>query len=193
MRILVAAVIFLSGCAATTTKPPEPAPVTAQDQRFAIRNQGYSLLYDLLSDQQNASKLLIVKKENADLGALVKEISRVSKEAVQGMEAFAKADSHLHLKMPGLPLVEQQTRELIAKTKTKELLSKGGEKFEVRFVLAQAEALTYGAHLAAATIGNETDPKRRAFLSKISEDYQQLHQRIIDLIHARWSGPRGGR
>ena len=192
MRQLLFAVVFLAGCA-TATKPPEPMPVTAQDQRFAIRNQGYSLLYGLLADQQNVSKLLIVKKENADLGALIKDIARVSGDAAKAIEAFSKADSHLHLKMPGLPVVEQQARELIAKTKTKELLSKGGEKFEVRLVLAQAEALTYGGHLAAAIIGNETDPKRRAFLAKVSEDYQQLHQRIIDLIHARWSAAPGGR
>jgi hypothetical protein len=193
MRNLIFAVIFLSACAGTATKPPAPAEVTAQDQRYAVRNQGYSLLYQLVSDEQNVSKLLIVKKENADLGALIKDIARVSGEATKELERFSKADSHLHLKMPGLPVVEQQTRDLIAKTKAKELVSKTGEKFEVRLVLTQAEALTYGAHLAVAIIGNETDPARRQFLSKVSEDYQELHQRIIDLIHARWSASPGAR
>jgi hypothetical protein len=185
--------LLLSACATPPTKPPPPAEVTAEDQRFAIRNQGYSLLFQLLSDEANVSKLLIIKKESTDLGALVKDISRISAGAAKQIETFSKADPHLHLKMTGLPIVEQQTRDLMGKSKAKELISKTGEKFEVRIILSQAEALSYGAHLAAAIIPNETDPQRKKLLGKISEDYQQLHQRIIDLIHSRWRAPPASR
>jgi DNA-directed RNA polymerase subunit K/omega len=178
--------LFLFGCSTPPTKPPPPAAVTSEDQRFAIRNQGYSLLFQLLSDEANVSKLLIIKKESADLGALIKDISRISADRAKQIEAFSKTDSHLHIKMTSLPVVEQQTRDLIAKSKAKELISKTGEKFEVRIVLAQAEALSYGAHMAAAIIPNENNPERKKLLARISEDYQQLHQRLIDLIHSRW-------
>jgi hypothetical protein len=188
MRILFPLLLLLSACA-TSTKPPPATAITAEDQRFAIRNQGYSLLFQLLSDQKDVSKLLIIKKENADLGALIKDISGISANAAKELENYAKADPHLHLNMKPLPIVEQQTRDLIAKTKAKELLSKTGAKFEVRIILAQAEALAYGAHLAAAIILNETDPERKKFLARISEEYQKLHQRVIDLIHSRWRQP----
>jgi hypothetical protein len=192
MRVLCLCLILLTGCVAST-KPPPPAQVTANDQRLAIRNQGYSLLHQLLADEGNVSKLLVVKNEADDLGALLKDISRTSADSAKQIEKFSKADPHLHLKMPGLPIVEHQTRDLIAKTKARELITKGGEKFEVRIVLSQAEALNYGAHLAAATLANETDPARKQFLAKTSEQYQQLHQRIIDLIHARWRAPQADR
>jgi hypothetical protein len=190
MRLAIFLLLLASGCASTATKPPAPAEVTAQDQQFGIRNQGYSLLYSLLSDEKDLSKLLLVKKEAADLGALLKDISRVSRDAAKQLEAFEKADSHLHLKMTGLPVAEQQTRDLISKTKAKELISKAGDKFEIRVLLSQAEALSYGAHLAAVIIPNEQDPARKKFLSNISEQYQQLHQRLIDLIHTRWAAPK---
>jgi hypothetical protein len=189
MRLAIFLLLLAGGCA-TATKPPAPAEVTARDQQFAIRNQGYSLLYSLLSDEKDLSKLLLVKKEAADLGALLKDISRVSGDAAKQLEAFEKADTHLHLKMTGLPVAEQQTRDLISKTKAKELISKTGDKFEVRVLLSQAEALSYGAHLAAVIIPNEQDPARTKFLSNISEEYQQLHQRLIDLIHTRWRAPK---
>jgi hypothetical protein len=184
MRVGVLLSVLLVGCA-TETKPPAPIETTAQDQQFAVRNQGYSLLYQLLSDEKDVSKLLMIKKEAPDVGGLLKDISRVSGDGAKQLEAFEKADAHLHLKMTGLPVAEQQTRDLISKTKAKELITKTGEKFEVRILLAQAEALSYGAHLAVVTASNETDSQRKKFLEGVSEDYQRLHQRLIDLIHSR--------
>jgi hypothetical protein len=188
MRVAIVVLLLAVGCA-TPTKPPEPVAVSAQDQKFAVRNQGYSLLYQLVSDEKDVSKLLLVKKEAPDVGGLLKDVSRVSGEAARQLEAFEKADAHLHLKMTGLPVAEQQTRDLISKTKAKELITKAGEKFEVRILLSQAEALSYGAHLAVVTQSYEENPDRKKLLAKISEEYQGLHQRLIDLIHARWREP----
>jgi hypothetical protein len=78
---------------------------------------------------------------------------------------------------------------LIAKTHTKELLTKTGEKFEMRFLLTQIEALTYGSHLAVVVQNHEADENRRAVLAKISQQYQDLHQALIDLMHTRWQMP----
>ena len=184
LRGLLVLMLLTAGC--ITPPPPQTPTLTANDQHLAIRNQGYSLLFKLLDDERNVSKLLIVKKEAADLGDLLKDISRITGAAAKQLEAFSKKDSHLHLNMPGLPLAEEQTRHAISKTKARELITKGGQKFEVRIILAQAEALTYGAHLALVTKAHETDPARQQFLQKTSEELQALHQRLIDLIHTRW-------
>lgn len=192
-RSLATAVLSILLLAAGCATPPRPPETTAPDQQFAIRNQGYSLLYLLFADEQNLSKLLVIKKEAPDLGNLLKDISKTSADAVKQLEAFAKQDTHLHIKMPGLPLAEQQTREAIGKTKAKELITKGGQKFEVRILLSQAEALTYGAHLAYVTKAHDTDPDRLQFLTKVTNDLQDLHQRLIDLIHQRWQTPAAGK
>lgn len=144
------------------------------------------MLYQLLSDEQNLSKLLIIKKESADLGELLKDISRTSEAAAKQLERFSKSDPRLHIKMAGLPRVEEQTRAAIAKTKAKELIAKGGQKFEVRILLAQAEALTYGAHLAYVLKAHEADAGRQKFLQEVSDDLARLHQGLIDLVHSRW-------
>jgi len=91
--------------------------------------------------------------------------------------------------MAGLPQAEQQTRDLISKTRAKELLSKKGENFEVRILLTQSEALTYGSHLAAIVQNMETEPVRKKFLGEISERFARLHQQLIDLFHTRWREP----
>lgn len=182
--------ILLTGCA---TKPDSARPrdkaVVSQDESLGVRNQAYSLFYQLMADEGNVSKLLIIKKEQPDVGALIKDISLVCGDAAKQIERFAKADPHLHIKMTGLPAAEVETRDLIAKTRTKELIGKTGEKFELRVLLTQSEALTYGAHLAAVAQTHETDAARKQFLGGVSERLQDLHQRMINLMHARWQMP----
>jgi hypothetical protein len=184
--------IFIAGCA-TKPQPVAPSaaapPPVAEDARLAIRNQGCSLLYHLLSDEKNLSKILLIKKEQSDLGELIKKISNFSGDTAKQFEAFAKADSHLHLNMDGLPQAEKETRDLISKTRAKELVTKSGEKFELRILLTQSEALTYGAHLAVVAQSHETDEARKKFLADTSQALQDLHQAVIDLMHTRWRTP----
>lgn len=177
--------LVLAGCATA----PTPEVPKSQDAALAIRNQGYTLLYKLLSDEKNVSKLLIIKKEHADLGELIKRISKVTGDAAEELERLSKADGHLHLNLESLPEVEKQVRDSIAKTRAKELITKGGQKFELRVLLTQGEALTYGAHLAAVLQAHERDEERRRFLAGTSQKLQELHQAVIDLMHTRWDTP----
>jgi hypothetical protein len=186
---LIVCATLLGGCA---TKPPaQPAAAPSLDAQFAMRNQGYGLLYSLVSDEKNVSKLLLIKKEKSDLGDLIRDISRLTGEMAAQLEAFEKADPHLHLNFTGLPKAEQETRDLIGKTRAKELISKGGEKFEVRLLLTQSEALSYGTHLAVIVQSMEGGAARKKFLGDSSAKLGELHQRVIDLFHARWREPVG--
>jgi hypothetical protein len=177
--------IAFAGCA---TLPKSEAP-KSDDAALAIRNQGYTLLYNLMSDEKNVAKLLLIKKEQADLGELLKRISKVTGEVADGLEKLSKADGHLHLNLDGLPAIEKETRDSIAKTRAKELIAKGGQKFELRILLTQAEALTYGAHIAAVLQRHESEETRRKFLAETSQKLQELHQAVIDLMHTRWDTP----
>jgi hypothetical protein len=187
MRAIIFAVagLFVGGCATA----PKTEMVAPEDARFAIRNQGYTLLYQLMADEGNVSKLLLIKKEQEDLGKLLKRISEVTGGVAKQLEVYSKADGHLHLKMASLPVVEKETRDSIAKVRAKELITKGRQKFELRILLTQAEALTYGAHLAAVLQRHETDAERRKFLGETSQKLQELHQAVIDLMHTRWDTP----
>src|SRR5687767_12484877 len=186
MMSFVVALMFLAGCA---TAPKVETVAHSEDARLAIRNQGYALLHKLMADEGNVSKLLLIKKEQEDLGKLIKRIADVTGDAARQLEEFSKKDGHMHLNFDGLPLVEKETRDSIAKVRAKELITKGGQKFELRILLTQAEALTYGAHLAAVLQRHETDIARRKFLAETSQNLQDLHQAVIDLMHTRWDMP----
>ncbi|MDB6040009.1 MAG: hypothetical protein JWM99_3850, partial [Verrucomicrobiales bacterium] len=113
--LLILCATVPAGCA--TKSPAQPASAPSPDAQFAVRNQGYGLFYSLMSDEKNVSKLLLIKKEKTDVGDLIRDISRVTGEIATQLEAFEKADPHVHLKFTGLPKAEQETRDLISKTR----------------------------------------------------------------------------
>ena len=85
-----------------------------------------------------------------------------------------------------LPPAELATRDAIAATKKKELLSQSGGTFELTLLLTQTEALSYGWHLAQVTGQNEPQPDRARALAGISEDMQNLYREVFALILSKY-------
>lgn len=187
--ILPILLTFLNGCAFFR----ESSPAEPQAERVPSgSHHGYALLYDLLGDEKDVSKLLIVKRERAELAALIKDISRVAADAHKTIEVLARLDRGLNLTDRGLPSAEMAARERIAKARAKELLTDKGKDFELRLLLTQNEALVYGTHLAAAVVAEEKNPDRVKFLNRLSGDLEQLQQRIVAMLTTNysWTAPK---
>jgi len=189
----------LCGCALfQKDDPPASKLASATTQTTQTRqttqtnHHGYALLYDLLGDEKDVSKLLIVKRERTELKTLIKEISQKSGQAHKQLSDFAKGNSQLNLKDKALPAAEVQTRSSISKAKAKELLTEKGKDFELQLLLSQNEALTYGVHLAATTAKAESDPKRAEFLQQLSGELSQLRQKVLAMLleHYSWAASK---
>lgn len=179
--IFVLPILVLTGCVfnAPSSGIPHPSPGAA--------GHGYALLFDLLGDEKNVSKLLIIKRERAEFRDLIKQIAERSAAAHKQLGAFAKADNRLNLKDRGLPALELATRESISKETGKQLLTVKGKDLELQLLLTQNEALTYGAHLAAVTAKSEGNPERAQFLRQLSSDLANLQQKVVTMLTARYS------
>jgi len=167
------------GCHTATSK------TAGASQSETVRNEGCSLLYDLLSKQKDVNKLLLVKKETPEVKDLIEEIARTAKDAEEQLRQFAADDKTLDLKTPGLPQVEAKTRASIESARTKQLLFSSGPQFELRLLLSQAEGLSYGAHLAKVLHQQERDIRRKMFLEELSRQLERLYERTFDLLSAR--------
>jgi hypothetical protein len=176
--------LFSLSCASAQPKPTE-----ARSDAPAVGTQGYALLADLMGDEKSVSKLLIIKRERAELRTLVKEISECAGRAHKELEALGKADRALNIKETGLPAAEVKTRQSIAKARGKELLTDSGKDFELRLLLTQNEALTYGSHLAGVMAKDERDTKRAKFLHDLSSELASLHQKVVAMLLANYSLP----
>jgi hypothetical protein len=180
----------------TTAAPPESSAVQPTNSVPSIGpsgNHGYALLFDLLGDEKNVSKLLIIKRERSELKEVIKTISHTAGEAHKQLEKFGKADAKLNLKDKGLPAAETATRESIGKAKAKELLTDKGKDFELKLLLSQNEALSYGEHLALTAAAKETNPQRLQFLQNLARDLGQLRQRVVGILGAHYTWAPDGK
>jgi hypothetical protein len=186
LRMLLALCLvgLIWGCAATTK-----APASAESPVSTNVTHGYALLFDLMGDEKNVSKLLIIKRERAELRELIQAIAQRCGRAHDQLESLARTDSTLNLKQNGLPGAEVETRETIGKAKAKELLTDGGKEFELRLLLAQHEALSYGRHLAQVIANAERQPERKQFLQRLAADLGGLHGRVTAMLLANYTIP----
>jgi hypothetical protein len=189
---LLPMVFVLCGCASfhetSNTTPAQPNAQVSSNSSLQGA-YGYALLFDLLGDEKNVSKLLIIKRERPELRDLIRDIAQRCGTAHEELERFAKADPALNLKTNGLPAVEIGTRDAIGKTKAKQLLTESGKELELRLLIAQHEALTYGTHLAATIAKTETNPQRAQFLRRLSSDLEVLESRVASMLLANYSLP----
>jgi len=185
------ALSILCGCAGLhSASEEEPAQAYSTHTHSADDSHGNALLFGLLGDEKDVSKLLIIKRERAELRDLIRAISETTGRAHAQLEKFAKADRFLNIKDNGLPPAEVEARKTIAKARTKELLTESGKEFEVRLLLSQDEALVYGAHLADAALKGEKNQERAQFLRQLSNDLTNFQQRVTAMLSSNYNWPQ---
>lgn len=186
---------FAVGCASFRNNPArsnQPTTTTNAIPAKGVLQNGYALLFDLLGDEKDVSKLHFIKHEQPELKTLTIDISRVCGEAYTRLEEFGKTDTHLNLKNEGLPLAELAARKSISTMKTRLLLHGKGAEFELQLLLSQSEALVYGANLAQVVAASETDSERAAFFRQTADRLLQLDHRVIQMLLHNYDTPRTG-
>ena len=172
-------VISAAGCSATPKAPSENGGM------FRERNEGYSLLYKLMSDESKVSEIFIIKYADDSVGGLVKEIGAACTGAKKEMESYPGLNIRIEYDVPDLPKVEQESRDLEAKAETKSLLTSSGKTFELRLLFTQAEAMEYAINLSNAIAAKEDDGGRRKFLTDLSEQCAGFDDRIFKLLSVK--------
>ena len=177
LTMMLVAAGLLTGC-----HSPKVFSTSKSVASQSTRNNGYSLLYQLLDEEKDASLLRFIRPEHDDVKDLVKKIATNSGTGAALLEKFAKDDPSIHLGEFGLPPAELAARAAIAATKKKELLGQAGDTFTLTLLLTQTEALSYAWHLAEVTGQNEPQSKRARALAGLSQDVQNLYHDVFLLL-----------
>ena len=179
--LVLGAGLLSAGCASThqssiaLTMSQKPASL----EKLEARNNAASMLYDLLGDEKNVSKILIIKRNGKELGRLIKTISQTAKAYQKQIEQLGASDPSLSLKANALPGGEKATRNAVAKTEEHKLLFTSGKTFEFNLLLTQSEALNYGWHLAKTAAENSASPNQIRQFSAMSQTMQNLRDQVI--------------
>src|SRR5881394_1715868 len=88
--------LILVGCQTTSDSHPansssqrpstEATSTQAKSVNRKVRNNCASLLYDLLNDEKNLGKILIIKRDSNELHQLVKNISTIATQGVKKLD-----------------------------------------------------------------------------------------------------------
>lgn len=148
----------------------------------AASGHGYALLHEILGQERQVSKLLIIKEERQALETVIDAIAETSDTAYERLEELAEENPRLDLSDTGLPVEEVRTRQAIAATRRDQLLAASGRELELQLLWTQNEALTYAAHLADTLARSEPDPARLAFVRALWKDLTRLQQDVQALL-----------
>lgn len=177
LTLLLMAGMGLCGCA--TSEPAKPAAGRSfTSDQIGTRNNAASLLYDLLGDEKNVRKILIIKRNSEELGHLIKAISEAATNYRKELERLAKMNPALNLRAIQLPQGEKATRDAVAKTEEHELLFTSGREFEFNLLLTQAQALGYGWHLAKIAAETSSSPDEIQSFTTMSRGMERLYGRV---------------
>jgi len=189
LAVTLSITCFLAGCqspgAISQSKSHPPQSLLNN----SLRNNCYSLLYQLLEQQKDVSILRFIKPEQSDVKKLVIRIATASGTGAKYLEDFAKDDPTINLNDIRLPPGEVATRDAIAATEKHELLGQTGDAFALALLLTQTEALHYASHLAKVAGQNEPNPQRAHTLAGISEEMENLYNDVFALLLSKIQSP----
>jgi hypothetical protein len=186
-RLLLTVCGIAALCVGCHLFPPAPRPPAVG--AATTRNNAYSLLHQLLSEDKDVSYLSLVKRENAPLKDLMKRIASTSAEGAGLLEELAKRDPSLRLDAVDLPSGEMATRRAIADFKQGQLLKDKRGDLELALLMSQAEALNYAWHLSLVASEVENRPDAHAALNKIRGDMENLYWQVWAMLLAKERPP----
>ena len=169
-------------CANADKNPPPPSPTPDDKNKTELRNNAASLLADLLGQEKDVSKLLIIKHPSPAIAKVIKAISKTAGDGSDKLQMLAKNDKTLNLHALQLPPGETATRAAVSKTREHELLLTFGTTFELNLLLTQTEALSYGSHLAKIAAENAPSPEQRRDLHLLDVSLDNLYKQVVAQI-----------
>jgi hypothetical protein len=181
--LVVALIGVFCGCSALSSAPGRahspPAPPSENVEEQQLRWNAAGLLYDLLEDEKNVSKIFMFKSSNKEVVILVRLISATASADEKELTRLAKGDPGLNLLSLSLPPGEAAARKAEAKSEEYDLLFSSGANFEFNLLLTQAQAENYGSHLAKVAAKNSTLPAEAKSFGDMSTEMQHLYEETI--------------
>lgn len=149
-------------------------------------SEGYSLLYEIVSQQKHVDTLLLIKVESDAVDRIIGEISSYAATLEERLVGLAKDDPRLDLGRQILPEMAVRTRQSIQAEQLKELLGATGKDFERRLLLSVSGPLNQARHLARVMREAETSRERKAFWQDVQTRLDAQYRRVMGLLEERY-------
>jgi hypothetical protein len=144
--------------------------------------EGHRLIYKLLSQEAQLSKILIVKDARPKIAEKMKVISDFAEKNYDEMTEIARLSPPVRLNKPTLPDIETRSRLATQSVTTREILAANGPEFETLIVHNQLTALRYLSTLAEAVADQEKSRPRRTFFLNLQKEAESLRTGLLKYL-----------
>ncbi len=180
---VLVAIFMVCGCSeipssSRPTAKPVGRPLESAAQ-IQLRSNAASLLFDLLEDEKEVSKIFVIKDGSQEVIGLIQLISATAVVHERELDQLAQVDPGLNFKTLGLPPGEMAARKAEAKSEEHDLLLSSGAEFEFNLLLTQAQAENYGSHLAKVAAENSTLPAEIKTFTDMSAAMLRLYEKTV--------------
>lgn len=183
-------VISLISVAVITHRPAIGAGQNTSAQSIDL---GYSVLKLFLEDEQHLTAIRRVKKVitfrgiSNDSTSLIDEIADSSQLALEQLEKLAAAKPAIVLNDLSDGSIGKATLDSLRLATAKEFLLET-DNFEKNLLLSQSQILRVISHLAKQLGEKETNRKRKDWLNKLAERYEDYYRQVYALITVNTKG-----
>lgn len=171
----------LTGCA--ILDKPEPTPPGSD---YPIVNEGYNLLYEVVSAQKFTDELLLIKIESDAVDAVISELTEDAARIEGELKQIAEKDPTIDLDRELLPEMERRKRDSVQLDRLKDLLGRTGKRFERLLLLTQSGALNQTRHLARVMVEAEAREDRKAFWQEVQRQFDENYQNVVALLESEY-------
>jgi hypothetical protein len=147
------------------------------------RNGGYYLLHNLLHDEADVDKIMLIKNASPEIGRFTKEVSALANDSLATLDSLQDKDPAIHFGDNPLPPIEQAVRDSIKGDKQHQLLfGTKGAAFVRALLVSQIEASMYAKHLATVLADREKNDHARHALEKMSGQWSRMADHAYTLL-----------
>jgi hypothetical protein len=186
--LLIALAGLVAGCATdSTAQKEEPRPTQkadSQNQR-QILNEGYSMLYKDLDDLSKIHLIFLVKSKAKPVNDLTTAVTDYA-DALKGtLERVARDYPAVNIKLTPLPVIEQRTRDGMAKDRLLSfapVVGLTGESFDRRVLQNLEGLLNHLRFNAKALADDEPEPSLKQIATTAHDKLDQLYKQVVDML-----------
>jgi hypothetical protein len=156
------------------------------NQGLSTISEGYTLLYEVTSQQKHIDKLLLIKIESDGVDVLISEISAYMAKLEDQLIKLAKEDPSLDLDRKVLPEMASKMHQSVQAEQLKVFLGATGKDFERELLLGISSTLNQARHLAKVMRAAETSEQRKAFWKDVQEHFDDQYRRVVELLEGQY-------
>lgn len=188
-RLVGAFVILIAGIVGGCAPDPKPQHKAEERDQRAILNEGYSILYNHVSNLSLLHMIFLVKVESEEVNEMTREVTDYAGALKKTLEDVAKNYPAVNIELDPISVIEKRTRDAVTKDRLMSLapiIGLTGESFERRVLQSLEGVLNQLRFMCKALAEEEPEPSLKQICTNSHSQFERLYARVLGLLQEKY-------